>query len=129
MKINKYILSGAIVITSIWVTGCTIHKGNSFLQSKNITVQRIHSKQVFIEKINITESPNGILIDGEVWKHFDTRGAIPGHVDIEVFNSSGQLLAKSTTDLRRISKGKARFELDIHIIPEPNSLIKITHHD
>lgn len=130
MKILNKILYSLIALTILIITGCGTNQQKYFLSSNNITVERVESKRSRIGMVYVTEANEGIEIRGEIRRRSNSRGPIPGHMDIELIRYDGQSISKSYAKYsRRNHKAKtAKFKLKLDAAPKENYIIRVAHH-
>lgn len=128
-RLNK-ILYSLIVLSSLVVTGCATNQQKEYLKQNNITVERVDSKRAYIGIVNVTEAGEGIEIRGDIRRRLNSRGAIPGHMDIELIHDDGQVISKSYAEYsRRNHKAKtAEFKLKLDTAPKENYIVRVAHH-
>lgn len=126
---NKLLLS-LIILSSFVMSGCATNQQKDFLNSNNVTVEKVDSKKARIGLVSVAESNGGVVIRGEIRRRSNSRGRIPGHMDIKILASDGQLVAESFVNYKRRSHRSrtAKFSLKLDSTPTSHYRIEVAHH-
>ena len=126
--LNKALLSTVVLIV-FSITGCATNAEKNFLSKNNITIERVHSKNVHVEKADVIKTANGIRVYGYLKRHAKPRGTIPGHIDVEIINSNGESQGITRDSYSRTNRRKqVKFSVVLNAVPENGSIIRVTHH-
>jgi len=128
-------LQSLIIVASLagvlLISGCaTLNYGEPYDMS-NISLKTERSRFAKVDRVNIYKQQEGTLIRGEVRRNFYGRGTIPGHVDIELTDSTGKSVFKEKTYSRHTSLRShyADFSIKIPFPVAKGSHLRIVHHD
>ena len=134
LRMNKSLLrrKGTLAVISVltFISGCASTSPGNTDGKGSIQVERIGSQQAIIRDVN-THRENGELnIYGSITKTNNRRGHILGHLHIEAYDETSDLISESVTDYRRkhhkSSSSKFSETLDVH--PEEVAKIRVLHH-
>lgn len=135
MKILQAIkLNGSTGVAIVaLITGCSGMSGNLATNEK-LTVERIDSQNAQITSANVQEDATGLKVKGSLktnpQKRLQRRNKIPGHLHIEVLDSSGNLLARSKTSYYRDYKSnKSKFSEILQIPPGKAAKVRLIHRE
>ena len=130
IKLNG--LTGVAVVALI--AGCSSMSGNLATNDK-LTVELIDSRNAKITRANVQEDATGLKVNGSLKNKLprslhQRRNEIPGHLHIEVLDSSGDLLARSITSYHRrhYKSNTSNFSEILQIPPGKAAKVRVIHH-
>lgn len=126
----KTLATIAILVTDSLTTGCAT-TGRDLVRDNTVKVEKISSEWGVVTFVSVVQERDEVALRGEVRRRPIGRGSIPGHIDVEVLDSSGATLEQMSTDYRRLSiKSRyAKFDAKLGTIPPSGSTIRVIHHD
>jgi hypothetical protein len=85
-----------------------------------------------LSEVTATRTNGELLVSGRVEKRFDQRGRILGHVDLDLVDASGNLVARHVGALSYFSPARhnpdyAEFEAVIEGVPDNVAAIRVRH--
>ena len=116
-----------IILGSLAIAGCATNQEKDLSSANIIAIERVDSKKASIGVVNITNAENVFKIQGEIRRRAKLRGAIPGHMDIELIGGDGKIITKLFTNYSRGSY-KAKFNLTLTDPPKEDYFVRVTHH-
>ncbi|MCO6411333.1 MAG: hypothetical protein J5I92_01185 [Thiogranum sp.] len=133
IKMNEHVktlATMAILTTFTVIAGCAI-TGKELVGDNTVKVEKISSEWGVVTFVSVVQEGDEVALRGEVRRRPIGRGSIPGHIDVEVLDSSGATLERMSTDYRRLSiKSRyAKFDANLGTIPPSGSTIRVIHHD
>ena len=98
----------------------------------SVPVRLDQGPRLELTDVSATRTNGDILVTGRVEKRFDQRGHILGHVDLDLIDASGNLVARHTGALSYFSPARhnpdyARFETVIDSVPDDVAAIRVSH--
>ena len=123
-----------IVIVSMLLllalSGCTTSPSKS-KPDGGITLQNVDSRTAYISHSYLSSQGGSTMLRGELMRNIPARGAIPGSLQVELINASGELIKERNIAYKRknIRSQYAKFSLIIPDTTDSISTIRITHID
>lgn len=126
----KMLATIAILITFSVTTGCAM-TGKDLVRNNTVKVEKLSSKWGVVTYVSVVQEGDEVALRGEVRRRPIGQGSIPGHIDIEILDSSGSTLKQMSIDYGRLSRKSryAKFDAKLGIIPPSGSTIRVIHHD
>jgi len=117
----------AFLTTCGFIAGCAT-KGKDLVGSDTVRIEKVSSAWGTIGFVTVVQEGEEVTLRGEV-KRPVGRGPIPGHIDLEVIASQGDLLEKCVIDYDRPSpkSRNAFFYAVLRAAPPPGSTIRVEH--
>jgi hypothetical protein len=96
-----------------------------------VNVEYSSSPYLHFSSVGIYGNEVGVIIVGELHKRGHGRGAMPGHIEIEILGPDGTLLATRSIHYHRGStkSRRSQFSIEIPIDLPINSTVRIMHND
>ncbi len=129
MLLNKKLKSLIITTGIILLSGCSTY--TEFVGDKKLVVEKVGSTYARITHASLyTVESNQILLRGKLKRRSFQRGAIPGHLDVQLMNLDGKIFKEG--EFRYSQKGSisrvSLFSIPIQIDPALISTVRIAHH-
>ena len=120
----------AILITFSVTTGCAM-TGKDLIHDNTVKIEKVSSKRGAVTFVSVIQEGDEVVLRGEVRRRPTGRGSIPGHIDVEVIDSSGANMEQMSTGYRRSgTKSRyAKFHSRLAAVPPSGSLIRVIHHN
>lgn len=131
MKSYINILTTIAILAAVSITtGCAMTNKN-LVRDSIVKIEKIPSSAGAVGFVSVLNEGEVATIRGNVSRWPFGRSLIPGHIDVEIFNSSGATLVKLATNYRRPHGNSryARFYTSLGIIPSSGSTIRVIHHN
>lgn len=129
-KLRNIIILGAMYSFVMAVFGCSMGAKN-ITEDETFNIERIDSKSAFITEVAVFQADSELSVWGSVQRNRSGRANVKGHIDAYWIDEHGNVLAKKIVPFYRMTqrKGNARFKFDLKLLPEPNRILRIVHHD
>jgi len=129
----KAIIKTIAVISSIvgaaFLIGCSTNA--NYVKEIDVKIERVDSSSVNITRAYLQSTEKTLVLRGELRRRLPARGAILGHLHIELIGPDGGVFKVAAIGYKRtsIKSNVARFNLPIPSDLTEISLIRIIHHD
>ncbi len=122
-------LAVTILLSSIIITGCATNRIN-LANTDHIDVIKNSSSSAKITKLAVYSNDSGISVSGELRKRIPSRGRLYGYVDVGVLSPDGTVLFTTYANyhLKRRKSYSSKFTIDIPLVLERGSAVRVTHH-
>ena len=129
--IPKFVFKIAVFSTLLYLQGCASQPWQ--VTDSDIKTELVYSKHYKISQVLIFEKTTGFLIKGDMRNNRRISPIPLGHIDIDIVDSKGRVLHKSTTLLHRFGKAnrsrkRYKFNTEIPNIPPEGGVVRVTHH-
>lgn len=134
MKKHNLNLITFIVVASLSILPAYASKVTTdLLQNNTVIVEQNASKIAKVTNIKIVQKEIGATISGKVDILFNrsihSKLYRPGHVDISIVDSKGNMKKLASVEYKKISKSRsAKFSYDLSNVPKSGSKLIITHY-
>lgn len=117
----------AILVAFGVIVGCAT-KGKDLVRTDIVKIEKVHSSQGMFGPVSVIQDGKEVTLRGELRRRPFGPGPIPGHVDLELINSEGDVLQKCAIDYYRPSPESiyANFRATLKAMP-PGSTIRLIH--
>lgn len=101
------------------------------VSSGTLTVERIHSRQARIGRVQARQEADELVVYGELHRRLPGQTRIPGHLHIKVSGRDGTTLAETTGKYRRqsVKSRLAKFWVTLPVKPGDAAAVSVEHHD
>jgi len=123
------------VTTGMFLIGCA-PKHVNLITKKGVSIETIHSAQVQISDMAVSEDDNELVITGKVYRRNPSISG-SGHVDVTILDSAGNVIDKGSipytpttlpkTPGARKHRG-SRFEVRLPCVLPSGSKIQVAYH-
>ncbi|MCB2181052.1 MAG: hypothetical protein KQH63_03375 [Desulfobulbaceae bacterium] len=131
---NIYTLPTLLIVAvmTMFASGCSTIDHN-LTQEKGVKIKILDvSNSIYVSSANVHEKNNKVVISGFIKKTSPSSGRIRGHVDINVIDPDGKIIAEKTVlpypgnsqPNARIS----RFSAFLDMTPPPGSVVLVAAH-
>ena len=95
----------------------------------SVNVEYSSSQEIHFSRVVVYQNDAGLIIAGELHNRSHGRGAILGHIDIEIIGPDDTILATKSINYHRgsIKSRKSQFTVEIPINLPVNSTVRIMH--
>lgn len=129
----KAMIKTIAVISSIigpaFLIGCSTN--TNFVKEEDVKVERVDSSSAKVIHAYLQSTESTLVLRGELRRRLPGRGAILGHLHIELIGQDGGVFKEAVIGYKRksIKSRVARFSLPIPGELTEISLIRVIHHD
>jgi hypothetical protein len=120
----------AHVLSLLMITGCA-STGVDLVAEGEVKVEYVPSHYAHIDWVSVHQEEDMLIISGELHERSHTIGFVPGHVDIEIISSTGDVLQQGYTRYHRFGRGKSgkfKFSIQFPGTIAQGSRIRVVHH-
>lgn len=120
----------AMLNTLTFMLGCSTTAIN-ITEDDFINIERIASKSASVIDVAVFRAGSELSNWGSVKRHHSGRAPMKGHVDVYLIDPTGKVVVTKIVPYHRTTpkKGVARFNFGLDFLPQPNSTLRIIHHD
>ncbi|MDH5571548.1 MAG: hypothetical protein OEY89_07265 [Gammaproteobacteria bacterium] len=117
------------IIAALFISGCSTDNG--IIKEGPINLQRINSDTAQVTNTFLETIKSTLVLRGELKRRTQQRGAIPGHLKVELIDHNGKIIKEDQINyMRNNSKSSnAKFSYPIQHDLSFISTVRITHHD
>lgn len=121
--ITSIIIAMAIVSTSCATTG------KDLVRDGVVDIEKESSRYAMITLVSAMQEGADLLVRGELRRRHGGRSPIPGHIDVQIIGTTGEMLADASVGYhRRSAKWRsASFYTRLETVPPPGSTIRVLH--
>jgi hypothetical protein len=120
----------AILATFSMLSGCTT-MGRDLVRDNTVKIEKISSSHGTVSLLRVMRKGEEVTLCGEVRHRSNLgHGPIPGHIDIEVLDPSGEALERKSAASHMYSV-RSRFAkccVVLDNIPPSRSTVRVEHH-
>jgi len=116
---------------ALLVTGCAMID-QDLVKDDIVRVETVPSSQMVFERVDVTRKGMNVTVTGILrYKHGQTTrvNMPPGHVDIVITDSKGNVIALGTVPYRPVNPGFTRFfTFGMSTWIDDGTIVKLSHH-
>lgn len=129
--ISGFVFKIAVFSTLLYLQGCASQSWK--VTDADIKTELVSSDYLKISKVMIFEKSNGFLITAYMLKKNLPALMVKGHIDIDIVDSKGRVLHKTTTRFHRVGKANRprvlyKFSIEVPYIPSEGGIVRVEHH-
>jgi len=127
----RFIYKIAAFSMLFYLQGCATQAWK--VTNADIKTEFVYSDYLKISKVMIYEKSDGFLIAAYMRKKNLPTLMVKGHIDIDIVDSKGRVLHKTTTRFHRVGKANRprelyKFSIEVPIMPPEGGVVRVTHH-
>jgi len=113
----------------VLVSGCAMID-QDLVKDDVVRVETVPSSEMAFERVEVTRKGMDVTVSGSLrHEHGRTRQTIPGHVDIVITDSEGNLIASGTVPYRPLHpQSNMYFVFGVSTWIDGGTTVKLSHH-
>lgn len=116
------------VLITLFIAGCAA-TGKDLVRDNTVQIEKVSSTWAAVRFVNVVQEDGEVTLRGEVVRRPVGRGPIPGHIDLEVIGSDGDVLEEAVIGYHRrsVKSRYATFHATLNATPPRGSTVRVTH--